>query len=73
MSRRHYNLRKGESTLLVTYMRETKDSWYLDIGKGDLIWFPKKHCTYDKEKGTIKVPNEFLKKQDIDVNTISTQ
>ena len=44
------------------YIRETKDSWFLDC-EGDLEWFPKSKVNFNREEQSLEVPKWILKQK----------
>lgn len=44
------------------YIRETKDSFFLDC-EGDLEWFPKSKINFDRENKSLEAPKWLLEKK----------
>lgn len=44
------------------YIRETKDSWFLDC-EGDLEWFQKSKVNFNREEQSLEVPKWILKQK----------
>jgi len=44
------------------FIRETKDSFYLDC-EGDPVWFPKKEVNFFPERKELECPKWLLKKK----------
>lgn len=49
-------------TIKADYIRETKDSWFLDC-EGDVVWFPKSQVNFDKEDKSLEAPKWLLVKK----------
>lgn len=47
-------------TIDAVYIRESTNSVLFNC-EGDLIWLPKKHITYNKEKSEVRAPLWLLK------------
>jgi len=49
-------------TIEADFIRKTKDQWCLQY-KGEPIWFPKKHVTFNQEKKELECPRWLLKEK----------
>lgn len=58
----HKSNTKTMITIQAEFVRETKDSFYLDC-EGDLEWFPKKQVEFDREKEELSCPKWLLEKK----------
>lgn len=53
---------KNPIIIKAEYIRETKDSLYLDC-EGDLEWFPKSQVNFNQEKQELEAPKWLLEQK----------
>ena len=53
---------KDGITIEADFIRETKDSYYLDC-EGDPTWFPKSQVIFDPDKKQVEVPKWLMKEK----------
>ncbi len=62
MAKREEKEIKDGIVIEADFIRETKDSWYLDC-EGDPTWFPKKSVNFNQEKKELECPSLLLKEK----------
>lgn len=53
---------KGGIIIQAKFIRETKDSYYLDC-EGDPVWFPKSQVNFSQEKEELDCPKWLLEEK----------
>lgn len=56
------NIIKDAIIIKATFIRETKNSFYLDC-EGDPVWFPKSQVNFDQKKEELEIPKWLAKEK----------